>query len=72
MRRTRIIKPMTEEMKEELRQKRQLAEISQKCREESKKNAARKRDPKKQTWILPEDFTGKDLKRALVLIKRRK
>ena len=72
MQRTRYVRKMTEEMKAELRLQNERTKLALKLKDYRAKDPQRNRDLKRQTWILPEDFTGRDLKRALKLIAQKR
>jgi hypothetical protein len=63
------MKPMTEQMKEELQQRRLSREIYAKIHAKRRTKFPKL---KRKTWILPEEFTGKDLKYAKKLMKKQK
>jgi len=66
-----MVKPMPKEMKEKLQKERLIHEIRERIIPD-KAYRTKFPEPKKVPLILPEDFTGTDLKRTKKLMKGHK
>ena len=66
-----VIKPMPPAMKEKLEKARLAQEVNEKIRLKSIKRK-KFHAPNSTPVILPEDFTGRDLKKAIKLVKEMK